>query len=547
MRRAGLLLAAGAAGLALVPPAHAGSYDVVSCDAAPGAANHAWVGTGDPSPHYEVDQICPSASDPERGLRVWDQIGSANAPNGSAALWTFGAPASMTITKWRYKRWLGKDGTNSWDVHARLGDGTTLDSCTIPFGLPSCEVGAPAGSNQANERTASSLSTDSLTFGVTCAAGAGSTCATGGATIHRVWAHLYSSTVTLAESTDPVVAAPTGSLLGGGWRSGTQTVEVSASDGVGVSETRVYVDGTLRSDIARTCDFTYSLPCVTPPCSPAAGGTCGDKSAAAAHSLDTKQLPDGERQVEVAAVDAAGNEARSAPVSVRVDNTAPSFAISAPNGETTVEDLSVTWSSGDGTGAGVAGQDIEVSIDGGAWQPWLTGTGATSATYSGSAGHTYRFRGRAGDATGLTSDWVASGTASVVEPFACACPGPPADPPPSQDPPAGTNPPGGTEGPPAVSRRTPSLRVRRVRRVGRRIVVAGMISRGASGKVLISFSARVGERRVRVRRRAVLRRGRFSTSVRLSRRVGNAAGLLTVAYSGDVRFRPRTVRTRRIG
>lgn len=546
MRRAGPLLVAGVAGLALASPAWGGTYDVVTCDAAPGGANNAWTPTGQTSPHYDVETVCPSDGQADAGLRAWDKLSSPNAPAGTTAAWRFAAPSDTTIGTWRYRRWLGKDGDNDWDVHARLGDGTTLDSCTIELGFPSCEAGARPG--QANERVAGGLSVTSLQFGITCAAASGFTCATGGATIHNAWAHLYASTVTLSENVPPSVSAPSGALVAGGWRRDVQTVSLSASDPLGIRETRVYVDGVRVATAARACDFTYSLPCVHPPCTPAAGQTCGDGSASASHDIDSRDLADGTRQVEVAAVDSANNEARSDPVTVLVDNTPPGFSISAPAGHTERSDLAVSWSSGDGSGSGVANREVEVSIDGGAWQGWLSGTAVSGATYAADPGHSYRFRGRATDASGLASAWAVTPAVHVTA-TAAGCPCPPSDDPSGASPdPGGTaEPPSGDDTPTPVARRVPALRLDRPARRGSRLAVRGTISRGASGTVTVTYSGRVRGRRIRTRRVARVRGGRFRASLRLSPRLLKARGrLLTVTYSGDRRYRARTLRTRRI-
>jgi hypothetical protein len=60
----------------------------------------------------------------------------------------------------------------------------------------------------------------------------------------------------------------------------------------------------------------------------------------------------------------------------------------------------VSWTGTD-TGSGIASYDVDVR-DGssGSWTTWKSGTVETSATYTGSAGHTYYFRVRARDAAG---------------------------------------------------------------------------------------------------------------------------------------------------
>jgi virginiamycin B lyase len=61
----------------------------------------------------------------------------------------------------------------------------------------------------------------------------------------------------------------------------------------------------------------------------------------------------------------------------------------------------VSWSGADNPGgSGIRAFDVFVSADGGGFQPWLTGTAQTSATYTGVFGHSYAFFSVAIDAAG---------------------------------------------------------------------------------------------------------------------------------------------------
>ena len=63
--------------------------------------------------------------------------------------------------------------------------------------------------------------------------------------------------------------------------------------------------------------------------------------------------------------------------------------------------FTVSWSgSDDPGGSGIASYGIYVSDNGGAFSPWITGTTATSATFTGQAGHTYGFYSVATDNVG---------------------------------------------------------------------------------------------------------------------------------------------------
>ena len=68
------------------------------------------------------------------------------------------------------------------------------------------------------------------------------------------------------------------------------------------------------------------------------------------------------------------------------------------------EGFGVSWTGVDDW-HGVASYDVEVSTDGGAWLPWISGTQATGEVWLGSNGHSYAFRVRARDGVGNLSAW----------------------------------------------------------------------------------------------------------------------------------------------
>ena len=86
-----------------------------------------------------------------------------------------------------------------------------------------------------------------------------------------------------------------------------------------------------------------------------------------------------------------------------IDNSAPSSQVAALNSQSATS-FTVGWSGAD-VGAGISDYTIYVSDNGGAYSPWLTMTSSTQATFSGVAGHTYRFfslaRDRAGNAEAM--------------------------------------------------------------------------------------------------------------------------------------------------
>src|SRR5262245_34974997 len=78
------------------------------------------------------------------------------------------------------------------------------------------------------------------------------------------------------------------------------------------------------------------------------------------------------------------------------------------------EGFRVAWTAYDQSA--IRGYDVQVSIGGGRWRGWLTGTTASSAIYLGSNGRTYAFRVRATDVHGNASAWRALPLASLATP-----------------------------------------------------------------------------------------------------------------------------------
>jgi spore germination protein YaaH/flagellar hook assembly protein FlgD len=87
----------------------------------------------------------------------------------------------------------------------------------------------------------------------------------------------------------------------------------------------------------------------------------------------------------------------------RHDTTAPEAGIAVLPATTRDAGFVVSWRATDDSA--IRAYDIQVSIDGGAWTPWLTATRATSDVYLGGDGHGYAFRARATDAYGNVGAW----------------------------------------------------------------------------------------------------------------------------------------------
>jgi hypothetical protein len=75
-----------------------------------------------------------------------------------------------------------------------------------------------------------------------------------------------------------------------------------------------------------------------------------------------------------------------------------------------------------------------------------------------------------------------------------------------------------------------------------RLYVAGTVRRAATGKVTITYTARVRRRNVRIRRTVAVRAGRFSVQLRPPRGAHRVRATITARYSGNARHLPGTAK-----
>lgn len=506
--------------------AQTGTYDVVACDDVAGAANNSWVESNNSPAKLETGNGC-GASGVYAGLYARDVVGVSNVSARGSAQWSFTAPGGTTITGVSYSRWLFKEDDDDWQPALRA-DGLSIDSCTIAGTAIDCTSGTQGG-----QRTSASFpGANLLSFGVLCVAVAPVTCSNGG-TLHKAVAVLYGATVTLSDPSLPTLSNVGGSALAGGYLRSAQSVTYDASDNTGIRTGRLYVDGSVRASTTYACDFTYAVP-------------CSDKSGAEL-SLDTRSLGDGPHTVQVAAGDPAGNEAKSAPWTVLVDNTAPASAqnlvVGGGTGWRRENSFSVSWANGTDAGSPPAVAHYKVcASDGSGCQPEQQAVGDNIARIDGisvpsegewelrvwledAAGNldpanaaraTLRYGNppAAPAPTGSTSAPVPA-TASVTQ----AAPAPVPD--------LTT---GLTTPPSSLFRRDLALRLTSARLSHGRLVVRGRLASGATARLVLTTRTASG----RLARRSFLVETRFAVSFKLRR----ARGRVTARFAGDATFRP---------
>ena len=218
----------------------------------------------------------------------------------------------------------------------------------------------------------------------------------------------------------------------------------------------------------------------------------------------------------------------SATDSFTVDASAPAPTIAAPQGTTAARSLAVTWGATDSFSS-IASYDVEASVDGGAWSPWITGTTLTQATYQAAVGHRYRFRVRATDSLGNGSAWLESSEATVADPPTTGNPG---------TNPGGGNPGGGT----TPTKATLKVTLGTVKRTRSGVLVQGSVDAKATGGVTVTYTTKVGRKTYRARRYVRVSKGRFKVSLRLPAKARKAKrGTVQIKYRGDSSFAPLTI------
>jgi hypothetical protein len=256
-------------------------------------------------------------------------------------------------------------------------------------------------------------------------------------------------------------------------------------------------------------------------------------------ALDTRLVPDGDRQVQVGAVDAADNETRSVVRTITVDNGAPAAPQGLAVGSRDVANpgFSASWRDPGGQVAPIEqARWVLCPADGGACSSGAVARSGATGRLDGSLPRPGRWTLAVYlvDAAGNAS----TGNASQVE-LDYAVPSPPTSVPPAVAP---------SPSPPAA-KRSPRLAVASARldRRRRTVIVRGTLARSARGRLTVTHRARVGRRTVTRAVAVAPRRGRFTARVRISAKEARGRSRqVRVSYLGAGAYAPasRTVRVR---
>jgi len=292
----------------------AGSYQVTACTGETPLVNDAWQPFNNNASYLETSSNCGSSpvtggSSATSGLAADDVLQlTTNVPAGALAGWRFNAPPGATISTITMNRDLYEQ-SEGWDPQVVDAEGIPLPDETCPFnaGAGGCEISGVS--------TQAALDTPSIAIELLCNPEPAqlSACANGFSE-HDARIELNSATVTIEDQQAPQITSTSGTLFAAGLAHGVLSGTIDGSDNTGVQYARLYVDGTQLTQQTNSCDFSQPEPCPS--------------TSSNQFSLNTSTLASGPHAIQVALIDAAGNQVLTAPVQITVDNTAPS----APSG-----------------------------------------------------------------------------------------------------------------------------------------------------------------------------------------------------------------------
>jgi hypothetical protein len=222
--------------------------------------------------------------------------GAFTTPSGPGGGWVFRAPAGTWIHGFTLQGPMY--GTRGWQAAGYYEGGSTPGRDFEACPGPSC----PGAYKYLNATNYAGNGASGIVMRLRC--GPGNCPNNEGVTGY--YTLLYSS-ITLADPSPPAVALAGGSLLSGGWKAGTATLEVVAHDNSGIQEYRATLDGALAARTRPQCNYSAAVPC------PAGIQTL---------SVPTAGLADGAHTVGAEAVDASGNPA-AVVGTIWTDNTPP--------------------------------------------------------------------------------------------------------------------------------------------------------------------------------------------------------------------------------
>jgi hypothetical protein len=327
--------------VALPRQAFAGGYDVYSCNATvSGGANHSWAASADSGMTAYTD--CPAG----QGLVARNVYDGAASGFLQGAYMIFDPPSGNFIDSVAFEAGLRRPDCN-WGVEMVAGNRDLAGS--VIFGLPAGQLcdsqfQTPDEYTFFPGRYSYAINRDRVRIEARCAASA---CTRNGVAAMRI----RNVVVRVRDDVAPTLGNGRGALwAANGWLSGKQVAGFDASDGAGIHEAVVLVDGQAVVRSTNNCDFTYAAPC---------------GQASIEQSLVTAAFgADGPHTLTLSATDAAGNPS-SVSKTIYIDNSPPdppqNLTVLGGDGWRPSNDFTVTWTSTPPTvGAHVAGAEWDL-------------------------------------------------------------------------------------------------------------------------------------------------------------------------------------------
>jgi hypothetical protein len=310
--------------VAVLPhPALAGGYDVYACNATvAGGANNSWGTYADGGMTAYTD--CPA----RQGLVTRNVFDGGQSGFLQGAWMIFDAPSGNSIDAVSFEVGLRRPDC-SWTT-ALIGSNGDLGGNVI-FGWPGgqyCDspLSTPDEYSFLTGRYSYPVGNTRVRLETRCAAGA---CTRNGVAA----IHIRNVDVRVRDDVAPSLANGRGSLwASSGWLSGTQSIGFDASDGAGVSEATIQIDGREVARKTNPCDFTQPAPC---------------PSAVLDLPVVTAGLgADGDHVVTLSAADAAGNPS-SVSRTIHIDNSPPdppqNVTVEGGDGWRATNDFNIKW------------------------------------------------------------------------------------------------------------------------------------------------------------------------------------------------------------
>jgi hypothetical protein len=466
------------------------------------------------------------ASFDQTGLWITDRLGNAGGDPYAAvddrAELSFAPLGGTTITRLRYWRKVFTYADANWQPYIAIGSRANIvDTCEVDDDV-ACQVGAddwyPNDGDPDADRTAyadrQGLSASAILIGLTCRPNPDNLCGAG-FSIPNTEAQIYSAFLTIADTIAPTLGTPAGTAWNADdWLQANQPLSVSSTDTTGILATSLYADGSLIATSQRACTYDRPRPCTDEPIG--------------ALVLPTAALPDGPHVLEIAATDAAGNEARvTRPTTLRVDNNAPSppVGLTSPATTSTTNSFAASWALPADLGSPIVAAHYQL-CQGGSCGP--VSAAPTTTAVSGltlAAAGTAKLRVWLIDQLGHQDSTTAATLALTYTP---AVHQPDPGPPPPQPPPPDPKP------HPPIVKGDAKLKIVTARRSTRGLTIRGSLSAKASGRVTVRYRVRLHRRTRTVSKRVAIARHAFKATLPLSKAIGAVrSGTVSVIYAGD--------------